>query len=416
MEKKTQACRSSRYFWGRKPTDSKGPERNDRRSGVSRHCYILDLPDDVLYDIFSFLSPESLCKVARVCRRFLMLASDDSVWSQYERERTVLRFKNSRSLYGLKERYRVALNWESDHRQENWLLRYGSKLLPWVQREGDTLWLSVGNVIRKFSLQDNGIRLREHTLGRLQGLSSDVTRFVIKNELCVSGCREGSISIWETSSRVQLLHHKKIHNSDTQCVDFVDDIVVSGSKDKTVKVVSMFDEGECIRKCFSTGDRVWSLSISPHKSTLAVGTACYNNPPVFLYDLNSGQLVNHLGVGFKRGAGVLDMAFESPNILLTCGYDTYLRMWDLRTQTCVNRWEDQYDSAVYCLKTDGLYTMLTGTARHGLVRLWDKRQQNHVQAYYSLHQSSPVYSLACSVHRMFVALDVGLKMMDFSIY
>nr|KAG5714199.1 hypothetical protein BaRGS_018416 [Batillaria attramentaria] len=132
-------------------------------------------------------------------------------------------------------------------------------------------------------------------------------------------------------------------------------------------------------------------------------------------DILRGQLLNHLGADFKRGSGVLDMAFESPNTLLTCGHDTYLRMWDLRTQTCVTMWEDQFDSAVYCLKTDGLYTMLTGTARHGLVRLWDKRQQDHVEAYYSRHQTSPVYSMACDVHRLFLALDVGLNMMDFSI-
>ncbi|KAK7508522.1 hypothetical protein BaRGS_00000088 [Batillaria attramentaria] len=406
MEKKTQTVRTS-WSGRRRHTDRAG--RNDgafsrRTSGSGqRRCNIMDLPDDVLYDIFRFLSPESLCRVSQVCRRFLMLASEDTVWLQYERERTVLRLQNSRSLYGLKERYRVALNWESGHRWETWLLRYGSRMLPWLQREDNTLWMSVGNVIRKFSLQDNGIRLREHTEGRLQGLHSDATRFVIKNGLCVSGCRKGNLSAWETSSGMQLLHYSKIHNSDTQCVDVVDDMIVSGSKDKTAKVVSMLhDDEERIRKCFNIGDRVWSLSVSPNKSTLAVGTACYNYPPIFLWDLNSGQLLNHLGADFKRGSGVLDMAFESPNTLLTCGHDTYLRMWDLRTQTCVNMWEDQFDSAVYCLKTDGLYTMLTGTARHGL-------------AYYSRHQTSPVYSMASDVHRLFLALDVGLNMMDFSI-
>ena len=45
----------------------------------------------------------------------------------------------------------------------------------------------------------------------------------------------------------------------------------------------------------------------------------------------------------------------------------------------VSKWEDPFDSAVYCLQTDGQSAMLTGTARHGLVRLWDKRQQEHVQ-------------------------------------
>lgn len=29
-------------------------------------------------------------------------------------------------------------------------------------------------------------------------------------------------------------------------------------------------------------------------------------------------------------AGTLDMVWDSPQILLTCGYDNYIRKWDLR--------------------------------------------------------------------------------------
>lgn len=37
------------------------------------------------------------------------------------------------------------------------------------------------------------------------------------------------------------------------------------------------------------------------------------------------------------------------------------------------------------------------------------------QAYYTGNQSSPVYSMASDVHRLYVALDMGLNMMDFSV-
>lgn len=37
-----------------------------------------------------------------------------------------------------------------------------------------------------------------------------------------------------------------------------------------------------------------------------------------------------LGSKFRRGAGVLDIVYESPFQLLTCGYDTFIRYWDLR--------------------------------------------------------------------------------------
>ena len=44
-----------------------------------------------------------------------------------------------------------------------------------------------------------------------------------------------------------------------------------------------------------------------------------------------GQLLGNLGGRYKNGAGVLDIQYESPDILLSCGYDTSIRMWDLRT-------------------------------------------------------------------------------------
>ena len=47
--------------------------------------------------------------------------------------------------------------------------------------------------------------------------------------------------------------------------------------------------------------------------------------------LPSGQLMTHLGSDFPPGAGVLDVMYESPSTLLSCGYDTYVRYWDLRT-------------------------------------------------------------------------------------
>lgn len=48
---------------------------------------------------------------------------------------------------------------------------------------------------------------------------------------------------------------------------------------------------------------------------------------------SSGQLITHLGSDFPPGAGVLDVMYESPSTLLSCGYDTYVRYWDLRTST-----------------------------------------------------------------------------------
>ena len=58
-----------------------------------------------------------------------------------------------------------------------------------------------------------------------------------------------------------------------------------------------------------------------------------------------------------------------------------------------------------------------GTARHGLVRLWDMRHTQPVQMYHIKHprigQSSPVYSVAFDQSNLYVALDQCLSLVSF---
>jgi len=42
------------------------------------------------------------------------------------------------------------------------------------------------------------------------------------------------------------------------------------------------------------------------------------------------QQIGSLGRDYRHGAGVLDIHFDSAFTLLTCGYDTFVRLWDLR--------------------------------------------------------------------------------------
>ena len=57
----------------------------------------------------------------------------------------------------------------------------------------------------------------------------------------------------------------------------------------------------------------------------------------------------------------------------------------------VNRWEEPFDSTVYCVRTDGIYSLLTGTATYGMTRLWDKRMSAPVKV-------GTAYALTWAVH------------------
>lgn len=75
--------------------------------------------------------------------------------------------------------------------------------------------------------------------------------------------------------------------------------------------------------------------------------------------------------------------WESDDTLLTCGYDTYLRKWDLRVGQPVRQWMDPDDLAYFSLASDDLYTVLCGCNCFGRVVLWDQRSQGFLQVIYN---------------------------------
>ncbi|WAR21112.1 FBXW4-like protein [Mya arenaria] len=87
-----------------------------------------------------------------------------------------------------------------------------------------------------------------------------------------------------------------------------------------------------------------------------------------------------------------------------------LSVWNVES---VSEWAEPYDATVYCLQTDCNVAMVTGTAQHSMVRLWDKRSTQPVQEYF-LSQKSPVYSVAFDSRRLFAALDLNTSYLDFS--
>ncbi|XP_059517144.1 F-box/WD repeat-containing protein 4 isoform X7 [Myotis daubentonii] len=152
--------------------------------------------------------------------------------------------------------------------------------------------------------------------------------------------------------------------------------------------------------------------------SFVTGTACCGHfSPLRIWDLNSGQLMTHLGSDFPPGAGVLDLMYESPFTLLSCGYDTYIRYWDLRASVrkCVMEWEEPHDSTLYCLQTDGNHLLATGSSYYGVVRLWDRRQRACLHAFplTSTPLSSPVYCLRFTTKHLYAALSYNLHVLDF---
>ncbi|XP_029788288.1 F-box/WD repeat-containing protein 4 isoform X1 [Suricata suricatta] len=356
--------------------------------------YIPDTPKFYLISLWNFLGLAMSCSDWFMC----------SVWTRM-------------ASVPVKERVKVSQNWRLGRCREGILLKWRCSQMPWMQLEGDSLYISQANFILAYQFRPDGASLNRRPLGVFAGHDEDVCHFVLANSHIISAGGDGKIGVHKIHSTFTVKY--SAHEQEVNCVDCRGGIIVSGSRDRTAKVWPLASGrlGQCLHT-IQTEDRVWSIAISPLLSSFVTGTACCGHfSPLRIWDLNRGQLMMHLGSDFPPGAGVLDVMYESPSTLLSCGYDTYVRYWDLRASVrkCVMEWEEPHDSTLYCLQTDGNHLLATGSSYYGVVRLWDRRQRACLHAFplTSTPLSSPVYCLRFTTKHLYAALSYNLHVLDF---
>ncbi|XP_036684252.1 F-box/WD repeat-containing protein 4 isoform X1 [Balaenoptera musculus] len=382
---------------------------------------LLRLPEELLLLICSYLDMQALGRLAQVCRWLRRFTNCDLLWRRIARASLNSGFTrlgtDLMASVPVKERVKVSQNWRLGRCQQGILLKWKCSQMPWMQLEGDSLYISQANFILAYQFRPDGASLNRRPLGVFAGHDEDVCHFVLANSHIISAGGDGKIGVHKIHSTFTVKY--SAHEQEVNCVDCKGGIIVSGSRDRTAKVWPLASGrlGQCLHT-IQTEDRVWSIAISPLHSSFVTGTACCGHfSPLRIWDLNSGQLMTHLGGDFPPGAGVLDVMYESPSTLLSCGYDTYVRYWDLRASVrkCVMEWEEPHDSTLYCLQTDGNHLLATGSSYYGVVRLWDRRQRACLHAFplTSTPLSSPVYCLRFTTRHLYAALSYNLHGLDF---
>ncbi|XP_076175305.1 F-box/WD repeat-containing protein 4 [Ptiloglossa arizonensis] len=387
------------------------------------------LPSDVLILIFDYCHAFDLVRLSEVCTRFYEIVRGETLWVKKSKQpvvtnQTSRKFRERcNPLLCLRTKWHVSHNWQYGRFEKKILFSQKTKLMPWIQLTEDTLWWSGGNQLFGFRRsesfhENNRIIVRDN-------IRSDICKFIARNECIITGHRDGSIKFWTKSrcdERIEFYFSiDKAHTCDINAIDKTSEAIISGSGDGTVKVWGPV--GQRILNVplttINITDRVWSLSADPTGKKFAVGSAGNSDcPPLHIFDLECYSESNILKHNWRRGAGILHMVWDNPQILLTCGYDTYIRKWDLRTGTCVYSWPDPTDAAVYCLSSDYYYTMMTGTQFNCKAVLWDQRQKSYVQIYFMdlCRMSSPVYCLGFDSTHLYGATDQHLVEFTFSGY
>ncbi|XP_056903897.1 F-box/WD repeat-containing protein 4 [Takifugu flavidus] len=379
----------------------------------------LQLPDDVLYHILSYLDFKSLGRLSQVCKSTYQFLNRDAVWRNVAKEflNTGITWSGT-DKYGhipLKNRVRTAQNWYNGICKRATPLKWKTKLLPWLQLDGDTLFLSQAGEIGAYHLRQASSKFSRKPKETYSGHKGDVCRFSLTDSHLISGGSDGKILVYNRGNykSVELSGHKQ----EVNCLDTKNGLIISGSRDQTTRIWTLASTYP--RETLHMNDRVWSVAINPSLNSFVTGTACCKNiSPLQIWDVERLEFVCSLGSQFRRGAGVLDIVFETPFQLLTCGYDTFIRMWDLRLnpRKCVKEWEEPHDCTLYCIQTDGNHMIASGSSYYGVVRFWDKRQSKCLQ-YFQLcaHPvTSPVYCLQFSSSHLYAALANTLQTLDFS--
>nr|CAI5834044.1 unnamed protein product [Callosobruchus analis] len=220
---------------------------------------------------------------------------------------------------------------------------------------------------------------------------------------------------------------RSCHDSDVNSVDINEsgNIVVSGGRDNYFKIWNRNIETDEIALTYESNiqDRIWKVVLSNEAPLLAIGTSANSNiNSIFINDIQRATNVLQLSCA-EYNQGVLDLKWDGPHCMWSCGYDTYLRKWDLRAGNCIQIYKDPHASALYCFDYDYCNTIMTGTQLHGRVILWDIRQKNSIQLFFMdsckkrwLGKNSPIYSLAFDAEYLFTATDQNLNILNFSGY
>ncbi|CAH1175624.1 unnamed protein product [Phaedon cochleariae] len=402
---------------------------------VSPHCFLKDLSTELLLNIFGYLDFLDLCRLKQTCTRFNDIINS---WDHTLLKVTTIvtnqmnpKF-STKCMHGLSalEKMRIDKNWTIGRYSEKSLLYSKKKIMPWIHMNDQFLWFSRGNEILCFERNYNGINIHKPSFSLKTERNEDIVNFQLNSNFLVCGLREGGIWLIDLCEKSTLFEVEKCHNSDVTSIDMSQrgNLIVSGSKDSILKIWKLEEDPKwnaVESHCQILQDLIWKVSLSEDTSMIAVGTSGKtNSSSIFIHDVERpAHQIIHLGSTKHPDKGICDLRWDGEQTLWSCGYNSFLKRWDIRTGNCEQCFTDPHGSGLYCMDYDYHNTIMVGTQMHGRVILWDIRQTKFVQMYFMesckgnrYQRSSPIYSLAFDAEYLFTATDQNLNVLDFSVY
>ena len=331
--------------------------------------FLAALPSEVSYRVLCFLDTTSLCKAAQVSSRWRQLADDDVVWHRMceqhiERKCTKCgwglplldrkKLHESKREMQLRARGRGLNEWSpaitpppephSPSDQEDQLIfpeiarSADGRLSPvlckkpaLVKTESEYLrrtrpWKDVYK--DRFKVGSNW-KYGRCSIKVLKGHSNGVMALQFIDNILATGSYDATIKIWDldTGKEIRTLQG---HTMGIRCLQFDDNKLISGSLDKTLKVWN-WRTGECLSTYNGHSDGVISLHFD--SNLLASGSSDHTARVWNFQDRSVFCLRGHTD---WINSVKVDSASRT---LFTASDDCTIKLWDLDTKKCIRTFE-----------------------------------------------------------------------------
>ncbi|KAL7750182.1 hypothetical protein RI367_004355 [Sorochytrium milnesiophthora] len=322
-----------------------GPRiREYERDDCRRIDFLVMLPPEIALLILTFVDAQTLCVLARVSRPYACLAEDNQLWRGMFRSRHAWRKAYRRWLLelSLQQQKRRAVATSKQAQPQG----LAADALP--------TWKALYR--ERALLAKNWTSGKTPTISTITGHADSVYCVQFDRDKIVSGSRDRSVKVWclETLKPIRTLVG---HQGSVLCLQYNESYLVTGSSDQTI-ILWNFVTGQPIRRL--TGHTAGVLDVAMDTDTL-------DDPPA------RSQVVGPLR---HRQQNQQQNQQRPATRIVSCSKDTTIKVWDFSTGELLHTLQG-HTAAVNAIQVrNGIIASASGDY---FAKLWDLNTGKHIR-------------------------------------
>lgn len=221
-------------------------------------------------------------------------------------------------------------------------------------------------------------------------------------DIIATGGVDANAVLFDRSSG-QILCTLTGHSKKVTSVKFVprDDLFITGSADKTVRVWQGTDDGNFNCRHILKDHTAEVQAVTVHATNKYFVTASMDNTWCF-YDLGSGSCLTQVGEASTE-EGYTSAAFHPDGLILGTGTSGALvRIWDVKSQSNVAKFDGHVGTVTAMSFSENGYFLATA-ALDG-IRLWDLRKLKNFRHYAPYDSNTPTNSVEFDFSGSYIAM------------